>query len=298
MTMKEDPTIKMLRSGFGKQVKSPNQSNPEYGFGTQHRDAYQKLYLSQEQTKAMQGNNSQGAVYKSYSAIGPQPESKYQSVPMPGFGTSTRTIKDKKNIPGPGSYAHEGAIGNMIESKRATSPRPMFGNATRDGQSKVWLDEELMKTYCGRETPAPNSYSLQGALGKQVDSKVPSQPGWRQSTDERFKQRHDGEKPGAGTYAVNAAALGKQTMSSKRTLPSPKIGTTERDAASKVFISKEHEKSQFGLTSPGPTTSNVINAFGSQVQSIKKTNPSWGFGSSKRWDGGPKDVPGPGTYYA
>jgi len=32
----------------------------------------------------------------------------------------------------------------------------------------VWLDDELMKTYCGRESPGPNSYLTGGALGKQV----------------------------------------------------------------------------------------------------------------------------------
>eukprot|EP00955_Chlamydomonas_euryale_P070442 360762-Chlamydomonas_euryale.AAC.9 len=33
----------MLRSGFGKQVKTPTPSNPQWGFGTAHRDAGNKV---------------------------------------------------------------------------------------------------------------------------------------------------------------------------------------------------------------------------------------------------------------
>lgn len=63
-----------------------------------------QLYLSQEQAKAVQGNNSQGPVYKPYAAIGPQPESKYATAPVSGFGTSARQAKNKGgNYPGPGA---------------------------------------------------------------------------------------------------------------------------------------------------------------------------------------------------
>lgn len=39
----DDPTVKMLRSGFGKQVKSPNTTEPAWGFGSSDRDASQKV---------------------------------------------------------------------------------------------------------------------------------------------------------------------------------------------------------------------------------------------------------------
>ncbi len=48
-----------------------------------------------------------------------------------------------------------------------------------------------------------------------------------------------------------------------------------------VFISKEHEKSAFGEFSPGPTTGTVVNAIGPQKLSVKKSYPSWGFGTAK-----------------
>mmetsp|Transcript_21776 Transcript_21776/g.37140 ORF Transcript_21776/g.37140 Transcript_21776/m.37140 type:complete len:301 (+) Transcript_21776:54-956(+) len=300
MTMsKEDPSTKMLRSGFGNQVRSDNSTNPAYGFGSQHRDAYLKLYLSQEQSKAMNGNNSQGPVYKTFGGLGPQPDSRYISQPASGFGTSTRQTKDSRvGYPGPGAYTQEGSIGPMVESKRETLPRPVFGTATRDQQSKVWLDDELMKTYNGRGSPGPCTYTTGGGLGKMPDSKYPSQPAWRQGTSERFRHKEDKDMPGVGAYTMNVNAIGKQMQSSKQTLPSAKIGTSDRDAAKKVFISKEHEKASFGLFSPGPVTGVSVNSFGNQTSSAKKTNPSWGFGTGKRDKGNGGESPGPGTYWA
>lgn len=295
-----DPTIMMLRSGFGKQVISDDKTDPAFGFGTGARDAYLKLHMSQEQTKAMQGNNSQGAVYKYQSAIGTQPESKYASASAIGFGSSSRSIKYGKNgVPGPGSYNKGGAIGVMPESQRSTSPRPVFGHSTRDGESKVWLDEDLMKATMGKDTPGPNSYKSPAGVGPQVDSKYNTLPAWKQGTAERFQDKNNGRDfPGAGTYGPGVPAIGKQPISSKRTLPHAKIGTSTRDGAGKVFVSKEHEKSQHGKITPGPTTCPVIHSFGSQTVSSKRTNPSFGFGTARR-DAGPRsDVPGPGSYWA
>lgn len=295
----DDGSTKMLRSGFGKQVKSVNESNPAWGFGTSHRDSSGKLYLSPEQAKATHISVSQGPVYKCYSAIGPQPESRYFSASAPGFGTSGRSARNgKAHVPGPGSYTHEGGLGEMKESKRSTSPRAVFGTATRDQQSKVWLDEELMKTYGGKESPGPNSYAYPPGVGKQVDSKYSTSPAWRQGTCERFRDKSPTKAvPGAGTYQ-QFQALGKQPLSNKKTLPAVKIGTGQRDAFKKIFISKDHEKGAFGENSPGPVTSKFVSSIGSQTLSVKQSMPSWGFGTSRRSKGYETETPGPGSYYA
>lgn len=39
----DDPSVRMLRSGFGGQVKSTNCTEPQFGFGTGHRDASDKV---------------------------------------------------------------------------------------------------------------------------------------------------------------------------------------------------------------------------------------------------------------
>ena len=38
-----DPSTKMLRSGFGRQVKSVSPSNPSWGFGTSVRESSTKV---------------------------------------------------------------------------------------------------------------------------------------------------------------------------------------------------------------------------------------------------------------
>jgi len=44
------------------------------------------------------------------------------------------------------------------------------------------------------------------------------------------------DQPGVGTYAVNNNATGKQILSQKKTLPSPKMGTGTRDAYKRVRV--------------------------------------------------------------
>lgn len=295
----EDPTLRALRSGFGKQVKSLQSTSAAYGFGTAGRDAGGKLYLSPEQTKAMSGNNSQGPVYRTYEAIGPQPESKFQSAPAPGFGTSARSIKYQTPVPGPGTYATEGAIGQMKDSRRATEARAVFGTATRDQVAKVWLDDELMKINFGKETPGPSMYSKPGGLGRQTESQYSTSAAFRQGSSQRFNDKSNTRDfPGAGSYQSAYPAVGKQTLSNKVTLPAAKVGTSTRDGSKKIFISKEHEKQSFGENSPGPATGPVVHSFGPQTLSVKKTNPSMSFGTSKRDAGYANDTPGPGTYWA
>jgi len=48
-----------------------------------------------------------------------------------------------------------------------------------------------------------------------------------------------------------------------------------------TFISKEHEKQAYGITSPGPGTAKPYTSSGSQQLSNKTTSPTWGFGTSK-----------------
>jgi len=257
-----------------------------------------QLYLSPEQTKAMVGNNSQGPVYKAYEAIGPQPESKYATLPMPGFGTSTRSINYKNPNPGPGTYKQEGGIGPMTDSRRNTEARTLFATATRDQVDKVWLDDELMKVQCGKESPGPCAYTKPGGLGEQKESRFATQPTAKIGSASRFERANlSKDTPGAGTYKCGEA-FGKQTLSNKKTLPQAKIGTSQRDQIKKVFISKEHEKCAYGEIGPGPASGPRVNCFGKQQLSVKKSNPSFSFGTSKRAPGYGKDTPGPGAYWA
>eukprot|EP00877_Chromochloris_zofingiensis_P009552 jgi/Chrzof1/4850/Cz15g01160.t1 len=298
---REDPSVRMLRSGFGKQTKSSAPSNPSFGFGTSVRDSGLKQYISPEHAKVMSGNNSQGPVYKIQSSMGPQPESNIKSAGTMSFGTSQRLPKPgKSGVPGPGHYTSSPALGEQKESKRSTSPRAVFGTSTRDGQAKVYLDMELMKTYYGKESPPPGSYNMPSALGDQVVSTKESAPGIKIGTSLRqldYEVRRAKDLPGAGQYNT-FSGVGKQNLSVKKTLPVFSFGKGTRDASKKTFISKEHEKQSYGEGTPGPSTAQPYDSYGKQSLSTRSTSPGWGFGTSRRLKEYANDAPGPGTYYA
>lgn len=69
-------------------------------------------------------------------------------------------------------------------------------------------------------------------------------------------------------------------------------------ACTQIFISKEHEKGAYGENSPGPVTSQFVSAIGEQKLSVKKSAPSWGFGSGLRIKPYDTPTPGPGAYFA
>merc|ERR1711981_1127911 len=97
------------------------------------------------------------------------------------------------------------------------------------------------------------------------------------------------------------SGLGKQCVSSKKTAPSFSIGKAPNHVTvPKEFISPEHEKSvNAGLHSPGPAVYDSKSSLQDQVQSKKRTAPSFAFGSASRFrqpKGGAASTPGPGTY--
>jgi hypothetical protein len=69
------------------------------------------------------------------------------------------------------------------------------------------------------------------------------------------------EQPGAGEYVKDSNACGKQPLSMKKSMPLYSFGTSDRDQAAKLFLSKEHEKGQKGSMSPGPTTAEQVCGF-------------------------------------
>lgn len=86
--------------------------------------------------------------------------------------------------------------------------------------------------------------------------------------------------PGAGQYNTYRS-VGKQPLSNKKSLPAHSFGKSTRDASKKTFISKEHEKQAYGMTSPGPGTAQPLSSTGPQKLSTKSSNPTWGFGTSR-----------------
>lgn len=89
---------------------------------------------------------------------------------------------------------------------------------------------------CQRDAwPAPPPQGGYSIISRPVLRPTAAVPPVPQGTSERFKHRDSTkDQPGVGSYAVNNNAMGKQTLSQKKTLPSPKIGTGQRDAFKRV----------------------------------------------------------------
>ncbi len=129
--------------------------------------------------------------------------------------------------------------------------------------------------------------------------------------------------PGPGAYSL-PTAVGRQPVSTKRSTPVIGFATADRNASSKVtpctvsfcraryeevgtdcvqhvrmqiFISPDHEKSFYGIGSPGPGTSNPSKWIGRTELSTQAKAPAWGFGTA-RPASHMNSNPGPGEYYA
>jgi len=282
-----------LRSGFGEQTLAGKKSQPSFGFGSSVRDAASRQYLSRDQTKAMQGNNSQGAIYRAPTSMGRQADSTYASAPAVGMGAGKRPPMHRTDgNPGPGHYRQTSvAYGPQASSKVPTAPRIAFAAATRDDALKVF-QEDADKAYYGLGSPGPCAYPVAPVdklSTKQTGARVPF------STANRFEDnatRWARQVPGAGHYPV-PTALGKQALSTRVSAGTARIGKGTRDAATKATMGV------MGEHSPGPgARGGLATSMGRQVASTKVSRPSMSFARSERRTVDVNDTPGPGSYYA
>lgn len=102
---------------------------------------------------------------------------------------------------------------------------------------------------------------MQSGVGPQVLSSMRTNPATTLGCGKRFNYdfvKRAKEQPGAGEYKDEQPACGKQALSKKKSLPLYSFGTSDRDQARKVYMSREHEKGQKGDFSPGPTTAQQV----------------------------------------
>ncbi|DBA79673.1 hypothetical protein WJX77_002457 [Trebouxia sp. C0004] len=304
-TGKDKWQAKSLRSTFGNQCMSQLPTSPSCGFGSAVREATDRTYVSPDVDRAncrsRGGNNSQGAIYKVQNSLGPQSLSTLPSSPISGFGTAKRpSMATKSGVPGPGAYKLKNTVGDQFESTKGNTPKLKFGTALREASEKIFISTDHEKSGYGKESPGPSAYNLSGGMGRQVLSDHESLPSWQMGTDKRFQydfiKRTQG-MPGPGQYKMGSSS-GKQVFSTKKSAPTINFGSSTRDSVKKMFISVDHEKSNYGECSPGPTTANPSKGMGAQQLSTNESAPRWGFGSSKRLSGYATDTPGPGEYYA
>merc|ERR1712188_197611 len=137
---------------------------------------------------------------------------------------------------------------------------------------------------------APSCESLlkQERLARSTFKSTPVHTGLRRTTE-----MADG-KP------KTKSGFGPQSFSNRRSAPSYSIGKAPNHVTvPKEFLSPEHEKSvNAGLHSPGPAVYDSKSSLNEQVQSKKRTAPSFAFGTASRFRApkGASSSPGPGTY--
>lgn len=294
------------RSMFGDQPHSKRRSAPSYGFGSSTRNQAAKVFLSQEHAKLSTPGFSPGpSAYQLRSSVGSQPDGRKSSAPQWIFGSSGRfgAFGKSEKFPGPGSYDMPQGVGMQVSSSKQTQPMFGFGSAGREHVAKVYLSEEHNKSLHGCDSPGPQVYTLQGAVGKQELSRTRNQPTWVFGSSQRFQYEHvkrAATSPGPGAY-TQSQAIGSQIMSTKCSAPLPGFGTSDREQTNKIYISADHEKAQCGNNSPGPGNYSITPSTGRQSLSQYSSQPSWGFGTSSRWtkdakQGSGNTTPGPGSY--
>ena len=294
---------KVIRSSFGSQPLSVHPSASSFGFGSSSRGAFQRQYLSPEHAMAMGGNNSPGAIYNMLSSISKQPLSNNSTSAKFSFGTAERIgdkNKQRKNNmkPGPGAYKMPSSIASQIVSTKKSAASPSFGSSTRDNQQKLFMTTDHEKIHYGRHSPGPSIYQATSCFGIQQNARNRSSPMWRMAKSSRFEydyEKRASKLPGAGQY-VAGSSVGKMVVSQKKTMPKFSFGKGTRDAKAKLFTSADHEKSQYGKHSPGPTKSVTDSSMGRQILSRRSSHNAWSFGSAVRKTFKESEVPGPGAY--
>jgi len=176
-----------------------------------------------------------------------------------------------------------------------------FGTAERAQLSaKLFVSKDMVSDKYGVGSPGP-VYAP-----KTVDGRFHTAPCHSFGASHRYSfgqmKRSSGSVPGPGQYTLNGA-VSRQSDSQKHSYSSWKFGTSTRQDQAKVFISPAHAKSvtEF-IDSPGPTAYKHTGGLGSQSDSRKTTNESYGMGTAERffYDNASSSerggVPGPGTY--
>ena len=309
------------RTMLGPQVNSKKKSPPAYGFGSGTREQQAKVFVSQEHAALAGTPDSPGpAVYSHRASVGPQVDGAKESSPLWMFGTERRFSAQEREagqskysvaVPGAGTYDAGVSVGEkQPDSTKGSAPAYGMGSSTRADQDKVFQSEEQAFSRCyGRASPGPASFTLNPAVGKQTLSTKEAQPSWIQGTEKRFGKNTTSWVPAPGHYGDEEAhgrimgtpGVGNQIASTKESAPRFGFGTSNREHAEKVYISKDHEASTGGRDAPGPGQYPVKPMTGNTIaESKKRTSQAWGFGTSARFrETFKKDAfyaPGPGAY--
>lgn len=227
------------------------------------------------------------------SMLGTQPESRKESAPAFGFGTSNRaTLQvlyggkrlDKNRVCrlSPGPVYLPGGRGSQTKA-----PTFKFGTAAGAGAAGYGPAQQ-------GAAPGPGEYEKQDSLGMQAPSCSKTAPayGWGTSPAAIATPSAAGIHGRGKTDAIYELreSIGPQASSTKNNSYSFGFGTAQRFSITRSALRK-------AAAAPGPGAYNLREAGGSQYESTKKTQPSFGFGTAERFGvsrpAGMRGTPGP-----
>ncbi|KAG8464681.1 hypothetical protein KFE25_010049 [Diacronema lutheri] len=195
-------------AALGRQVMSKYASQPIFGFGSAAQRANWKIFISQEHNLAFYGRESPGPLsYSIGSTMGRQALSTMRSSPTLSFGSADRSgqanhLKRAANSPGPASYTLDAAIGRQHLSTMRSSASPSFGSGQQSHNPKIYINEEINKTFYGREGPGPTTSTQLPGFYRQPLSRNRTSPQWGFSQAARFPEKLLDKRPGPGAYCV------------------------------------------------------------------------------------------------
>lgn len=208
-------------------------------------------------------------------------------LPNISFGTSFRPpLYNPSQAPGPGNYALPSTLTNPVVSNVRNPPAFSLRSRTKFGDPMGYKNASAGGSF----EPGPGAYSVEGKSSNGTGRDAPkySFPKGRPAVDRST------QVPGPGAFDL-PSGLGKQLLSTMRTLNAPLFGSSARP-------SEDGGAGSFINPGPGEYSNACIPACGKQLDSRKKTLGSIKFGGtySKMRDAGKElmgePAPGPGSY--
>ncbi|KAL1529135.1 hypothetical protein AB1Y20_000095 [Prymnesium parvum] len=202
----------------------------------------------------------------------------------------------------PTTPSRRSMLGTQHSSSHRSAPSYGFGTAerSRPGGGKVFISKDMVTDQFGMNSPGPVYHP------KSIDGRFSTAPSHSFGTSHRYSASQQkvfgASSPGPGQHML-PSSISKQMDSQKQSYSSWTFGTSTRQDQAKVYVSAQLAKgvSEF-VDSPGPVAYEHSGAFNSQIDSRKKTNESYGLGTSQRFfyehshSGERAASPGPGTY--
>jgi hypothetical protein len=158
-----------------------------------------------------------------------------------------------------------------------------FGTSSRDTVNRQYVspacDRAQLKSRGGNYSPG-HVYNPVNESSFAKSTFLKNQGSMIFGTSKRMIEQRP-RSPGPGTYE-SRGAVGSQVISTRPSSAMPSFGRTDRDQASRVFITSRHEKALIGKNSPGP------GAYESALDGVGKSavfnnTPSWGMGTQEKF---------------